>query len=108
MTKKKSTTTKKTAKKATVRKTPAKKSSAAKKTKTTRSAAGKKVTKKKTTGKKAAAGKPRTPSPKAGLTPEQRFAETRQVAYRLSQQDGFRRDPRHYWLAAEARLANED
>jgi len=94
---------KKAAKKAG--KKPAAKKKAAKK-KVTKAPARKKAATK--ARKPAAAGRRAGPSPKAELTPEQRLARTRQLAYRLSQQDGFRRDPRHYWLAAEAQLGKED
>ncbi len=105
---KKPATKKKAAKKA-VKKPAARKKAAKKpaaKKKVTKEPARKKAARK--ARKTAVAGKRPGPSPKAELTPEQRFIKTRQLAYRLSQQDGFRRDPRHYWLAAEAQLGKKD
>ena len=83
---KKSTATKKAAKKSTTEKKP------------TASLGAKKTASKKTAPAKAKKGK---------LTPEELFVKTQELAYLLAEQDGFSRNPTHYWLDAETEVARQ-
>lgn len=39
---------------------------------------------------------------KGRITPEERYVNLQEEAYRLAEKDGFKKDPVDYWLAAEA------